>query len=252
MVDLAGPVEFGAEAMLFFLLILVVFPAMAVAGVIFLILGVMRWRKNQIPVEPGTVVARKSPTLFIVLGLVLIIPFGSMRVKNYLDYREAVETRQTYLNAIDFEIYQPSVLPVGYELDVSVNSFRDPPYIEHFMGGGVVMTQFEHTENVDSFFRDDRPCDPSAALSFLVLGTTPGPRRGYIPQLCERVVTPSGREVSGPGVPDPTTLNREFFTRLGDTTIVFEFSPSYQGDLSELPALVDSLRPIDPDELVDH
>lgn len=198
--NLAGPVEFGAEILVFWLLFLIVLPGLAIIGVVALLIAAKRYLAERGMPEVAGGKRRRSWQFLAIVGIVLTLPFIGWRIQDYLSYRRAVESRLRYLEDVGFVIYEPAGPPPGYEPDADVNPYRNPPYVEHHMGNGVVMTQFALSPGVERFLRVEGPCDPSGALMYLTLKTGPAQPPGYAPPGCRLLFeTPDGHLVHGPG-----------------------------------------------------
>jgi hypothetical protein len=243
---LAGPVDFGATFGLYLLLVLVVIPGLAIAGVGLLLLALIRHLRARREVTYDDR-ARRRTKWFAIAGALMCLPIAAFIGNELWSHRQAIELQEKYLVNLDFDIYEPTVVPPGYQTQGDVNTFREPPYIDYYMTDGLHVTEFEYTDEVQPFLDPDGACDPGAALMYLTLYGGPSqPDPASVSTPCRRqITTPGDRVLYGNGIPDPSS-NEVMFTVFGDTAVVFEFSFMYQGDKSELPALVDSMRPIEP------
>ncbi|HWC14284.1 MAG TPA: hypothetical protein VG929_06790 [Actinomycetota bacterium] len=247
---LAGPVDLGPGFALYLLLVIIVIPGLAIAGAVLLVIALARHLRHRNGETLDDPKAQRRTRRFAIAGGLMCLPMAILVGNQVLSYRQAVESQEKYLTQLEFDIYEPTVVPPGYRVQGDVNTFRDPPYIDYYMADGVHVTQFEYTPDVEPFLNPDEACDPEEALSYLILnGGELEPTASPTAAACRPLMTtPGGRVLYGTGEPSPSR-NEVVFTLLGDTVVVFEFSFMYQGDKTEIPALVDSLRPVPAESL---
>ena len=246
---LAGPVEFDPATGLLLLLMLVVIPGLAVAGVVLLLVALSRHLRKTTGTTSEDLRARRRTKRLAIAGGLMCVPMVVLLGVQLWFRLQFREMQTEHVANLGFVVYEPTYVPPGYRIEGDTNPFRDPPYVDYYMTDGLHVTQFEHTSQVGGFLDTSGVCDPALAIGYLIGGTASLPTPTATLPCRALVTTAEGYVLYGTGQP-AYNGNEVLFTQLGDTVIVFEFSSMYQGDRSELAPLVDSMSPVEPDSLV--